>query len=109
MVLFRRLQKCSSAYSGTDGIYGVDPLRLTLVSDSLGMSGFALDDLLQRDFGVCAEMSTDKVPPTYQISQAKIPLSLFCFLLSPHDHPYLATSPRSFFRPAESSSLASSC
>ncbi|EIE20455.1 PLP-dependent transferase [Coccomyxa subellipsoidea C-169] len=46
--------------TGTDGIHGVDPLRLTLVANSLGMSGFALDDLLQREFGVCAEMSTDK-------------------------------------------------
>ncbi|CAL8465074.1 g4609 [Coccomyxa elongata] len=46
--------------TGSDGVHEIDPLRITLVTDSLGMSGFEVDDLLQRSFGVCAEMSTDK-------------------------------------------------
>ncbi len=49
--------------AGSDGVHGIDPLRITLVTDCLGMSGFKLDDLLQRSFGVCAEMSTHKVFP----------------------------------------------
>lgn len=55
------LRKYVHWYPGSDGVYGVDPLRITLMADGLGMSGFVLDDLLQQDHGVCAEMSTDKV------------------------------------------------
>jgi len=48
------------------------------MADGLGMSGFALDDLLQQDHGVCAEMSTDKV--TLEFSFLKQPLhSCYCF------------------------------
>ena len=39
----------------------LDPLRLTVLVHCLGMSGFEVDDLLQLEYGVCAEMSTDKV------------------------------------------------
>lgn len=56
-------------------MHGVDPLRLTLLAGSLGMSGFALDDLLQSDFGVCAEMSTNKVPPLLLRAHYCCPLS----------------------------------
>jgi arginine/lysine/ornithine decarboxylase len=41
----------------------LDPWRLTVVVDKgLGMSGLQLDDVLHREHGVCAEMSTQKVP-----------------------------------------------
>ncbi|BDA50669.1 Arginine decarboxylase [Coccomyxa sp. Obi] len=46
--------------TGSAGVHEMDPLRITLVTNSLGMSGFEVDDLLQRSFGVCAEMSTHK-------------------------------------------------
>lgn len=42
-------------------MHALDPLRITVLVHGLGMSGFEVDDLLQLEYGVCAEMSTDKV------------------------------------------------
>lgn len=50
-----------SGCAGEEGVHALDPLRLIVLVDALGMSGFQVDDLLQLEYGVCAEMSTDKV------------------------------------------------
>ncbi len=47
--------------AGEEGTHALDPLRLTVLVHGLGLSGFDVDDLLQLEHGVCAEMSTDKV------------------------------------------------
>lgn len=71
--------------AGNDGVHEIDPLRITLVTDGLGMSGFEVDDLLQRSFGVCAEMSTDKVIPTCHSNLLPIPGSAY---RAAHDHQF---------------------
>lgn len=51
----------SGCGAGEEGTHALDPLRLTVLVHGLGLSGFYVDDTLQLEHSVCAEMSTDKV------------------------------------------------
>ncbi|KAA6423748.1 MAG: hypothetical protein FRX49_06319, partial [Trebouxia sp. A1-2] len=56
-----RLQVVSSYYVGTRGIAAVDPLRITVGVQRLGLTGSQVSTILEDEYGVVAELATQQV------------------------------------------------
>ena len=48
-------------HTGRHGIAAVDPLRVTVGVQGMGMSGTQVSQVLEKDFGVVAELATQQV------------------------------------------------
>ncbi|KAL0037016.1 hypothetical protein WJX77_009443 [Trebouxia sp. C0004] len=55
------LQVVSSAYVGTRGIAAVDPLRITVGVQSVGLTGSQVSTILEGEYGVVTELATQQV------------------------------------------------
>lgn len=79
----------ATGHAGKDGIVAVDPLRITVGVQGLGLTGTETSQQLEEEYGVVAELATQQVQllsPHHSFTRSLLPV---CMLASQEQVPAL--------------------